>query len=375
LITEVYALQALLILILLTLYTRKGANSPNAKKRLDRWRGLVLGLALGDHITTIFLVPLTFLMGSIRRKMEVHNMEGLPILKQFSFDKEALFRQLGWFGVGLSVYLVLPFRALSQPPVNWGDPITPARFWWLVSGGVYQNYFLSEPLAGLGEGLRAWASTLLGQFGLPGLMLGLLGLVVYGRPSRLYILTAWIALTFSLFAIFYHSIDADLYLIPMLLSFSIWIGLGMVSLGKEFAGRFPWVGWALGVLVLGYFFGRAVLNYQRVDASQDLRAEMFSQEVLSTVPEGAILFAKGDQAVFALWYHHFGLMQRTDLVVIASDLLHFDWYQETLEKTYPGLKLPAPFPWPQTVAAANPARPACFVEYTGQTEINCVFPK
>jgi len=258
--------------------------------------------------------------------------------------------------------------------VNWGDPVTPARFWWLVSGGLYQQTFLPGNLAGIWGRLQAWASILLEQVGLPGLTLGLLALVVYGRLSRLYGLTAWIALIFSAFAILYGSIDSYLYLIPVILAFSLWIGLGINSLGQEFAGRFPGLGSILGILMVAYFVGRGFLNLKQVDASQDLRAEMFSQDVLTTVPEDSIVFAKGDQAVFALWYSHFALRQRTDLVVIASDLLHFDWYQETLETTYPGLKLPSPFPWPQTVAAANPTRPACLVEYTQETEIECTLP-
>jgi hypothetical protein len=373
-ITEVYALQSFLILIILYLYTRKDASSPTVKKRLDRWRGLILGLAMCNHITTIFIVPLAVLMGSTHRTTEVQDNEGLPTSKPLSFDMVALRRQLSWFGIGLSGYIILPIRALSHPSVNWGNPITAGRFWWLVSGQLYQSYFLPSNLAGVWEHLQAWATILLGQLGLPGLILGLLGLVVYGRFSRLYTLTTWIALIFSVFAVLYRSIDAYLYLIPMILAFSIWIGVGITSLGQEFVGRFSNLGLVLGVLMTGYFIGHAILNHNQVDASQDLRAEIFTQEVLSTAPKESIIFAKGDQAVFALWYYHFGLQQRTDLAVIASDLLHFDWYQETLETTYPGLNLPGSFPWPETVAAANPSRPACFVEYTNQTEIECSSP-
>ena len=374
LITEVYALQSFLILIILYLYTRKDANSPTLKKRLDRWRGLILGLAMCNHITTIFIVPLVLLIGATYRTVEVQDDKGLSASKPLRFDMVALRRQLSWFGIGLSVYIILPIRALSHPAVNWGNPITAGRFWWLVSGQLYQSYFLPSNLAGIWEHLQAWATILLEQFGSPGLILGLLGLVVYGKFSRLYIFTTWIALIFSVFAILYRSIDAYLYLIPMVLAFSIWIGVGITSLGQEFVGRFSRLGLILGILITGYFIGRAILNHKQVDASQDLRAEIFTREVLSTAPEESIIFAKGDQAVFALWYYHFGLNQRTDLAVIASDLLHFDWYQETLETTYPGLNLPGSFPWPETVAAANPSRPACFVEYTNQTEIECSSP-
>jgi hypothetical protein len=93
--------------------------------------------------------------------------------------------------------------------------------------------------------------------------------------------------------------------------------------------------------------------------------------VLAAVPANAVVFAKGDQAVFALWYFHFALHRRPDLVIIATDLLHFDWYQETLRSTYPSLVLPGPFPFPETVMYANPLAPACSVEYDEEIIMDC----
>jgi hypothetical protein len=75
--------------------------------------------------------------------------------------------------------------------------------------------------------------------------------------------------------------------------------------------------------------------------------------------------------VFALWYFHFALEERPDLVVVASDLLHFDWYLESLRARYPSLVLPGPLPFPETLATANPARAVCYVAYTDRTEIDC----
>jgi hypothetical protein len=92
---------------------------------------------------------------------------------------------------------------------------------------------------------------------------------------------------------------------------------------------------------------------------------------MSEAPEQAIVFARGDRAVFSLWYFHFALRERPDLIVIAQDLLHFDWYQESLRAAYPALSLPGPFPWPETVASANTGRPVCYAEYTELTKLEC----
>jgi hypothetical protein len=278
------------------------------------------------------------------------------------------------FGAGLLMYLILPLRALAHPPVNWGNPVSLSRLWWLVSGQLYQSYYLQTSLSENWEHLRAWAALLLQQFGAFGLVLGLIGLIIAGRPSRLHIFTAWTAVVSIAFAVFYGSSDFYVYLIPMFIVFAIWIGLGLAGLACSFSRRFPQAGLLLGLLLVSYFAGRSVVQFSRVDASDDLRAEYFGREVLSLAPEDAIIFAQGDRAIFALWYFHFALGERPDLSVIATDLLHFDWYQEVLQTSYPLLALPRPFPYPETISIANPVRTICTVQFTNETEIECSEP-
>jgi hypothetical protein len=109
-----------------------------------------------------------------------------------------------------------------------------------------------------------------------------------------------------------------------------------------------------------------------VDASHDQRAEQFGRDVIGQAPDHAIVFAKGDRAVFALWYFHFALHERPDLAIVAVDLLHFDWYQQNLRVPYPGLNVPGPFPFVETVIVANPDRPKCYVEYQQLPQIQCL---
>jgi hypothetical protein len=271
---------------------------------------------------------------------------------------------------------MIPLRALAHPPINWGNAVTPERLWWLVSGQLYQSYYLQFTIAGVWERIQAWAALLLDQFGLPGLLLGLIGLVVFGSRSRLYALTAWMAAVSLAFAVFYRSDDSYVYLIPMFISFAIWIGLGLAGLVRGLSRERSILGLGLGLLLMGYFLGRSVTQVSAVDASDDHRAEAFGRQVLSAAPENALIFATGDRAVFTLWYYHFALSERPDLAVMASDLLHFDWYQENLQSTYPSLAVPGPFPWPGTLAAANPLRPVCYVQFEDQDqpEIDCARP-
>lgn len=375
-VTEVYTLQACLTAWILYLYASPRPSMDAVRKRLDAWRGFVLGLALCNQVTAVLLLPLALALGSFEEKSEVErdseNSGGL--FHNLRFDGAALRRQLLFFGLGASLYLLIPLRALGSPPVNWGNALTPARLWWLVSGGEYSSYYLQFSATGVWERLQSFAGLMIHQFGLTGLTLGVIGLVFFGKRSRLYILGAWIALASLGFAVLYGSKDSFLYLIPLLVSFAIWIGLGLAGLAGSLRSHRPVWRLALGVIVIGYFAIRPLTYMVEVDASHDRRAEMFGREVLSAAPEDAIVFTKGDRAVFALWYFHFALAQRSDLSVLAEDLLHFDWYQQTLRATYPSLVVPGPFPWPQSIASANPSRPVCYVQYSDHPEMDCSKP-
>ncbi len=365
-ITEVYALHALLVALILWLIS---LMERTPRRALDSLLGMVFGLALGNHVTTAILAPL--LLGPPAPTRDASEARTRPNVGPRSEWLAALARRLAGLALGLTVYLILPLRALNQPPVNWGNPLTLDRLFWLVSGKMYQFQFqmtLPELVTRVQAAIALW----LAQFGVAGLLLGVVGLVFYFSRSRLHWATLWTMLGVSAFAIVYGTFDSYVYLIPVFLCFAVWMGRGLAGLMDAAAARLRWGGLALGALVVVYVLALALQTLPHVDASHDARAEEFGEMVLAKLPPNALVFAKGDRSVFALWYYHFALGRRPNLVVIATDLMHFDWYQETLRYTYAGLNVPGPFPFPETLRMANPSRPACFVEF--MMEFRCEPP-
>ena len=367
-ITEVYTLHSFLIvfIVYLTLLPEK-TNSQ--QQGLNRWRGLVYGLAVANHLTAILVIPGALVLNSLHPDSSTQGFAGA--IKRISIKWKSAREQVVWMFAGLLVYLMLPLRALKQPLINWGNPINLKNFWWLVSGKIYRAYYLQNAFASLGTRLEASASLLFQQFGLIGIILGFLGLVIFYKTSRLYILTIWIGVVFWITSLVYTSPDSYLYLIPTTISFSIWIGI-CVGLSITYLKKHKAF---LQVLFLSFLVVNLIVgvigSWEHVDASQDTRAENFVKEVLALAPENAIVFAEGDKAIFSLWYFHLVLDERPDLVVLATDLLHYDWYQESMKRTYPALVLPGPFPWTSSVIAANPGRDVCYVQYYDQAEILC----
>lgn len=350
-ITEVYGLHILFVVVILYLAS---ASLPSffTPLRLDLCLGLAFGLGLGNHLTTALLLPLVFFALPEKR---------LP----------ALLRRIAALGAGLLVYLSLPLRALQSPPVNWGNPVTWTGFRWLVSGEYYQNQFLGVAPVEVWERLRVTMGLLLDQAGLPGLILAVLGMVFFFRRSALHRNSLWTMVVFLTFSLVYDTLDSFVYLMPVCLGFALWVGTGLAGGISSLPKRFSRLGPYLCLILILFLFFLAASHRPWVDASGDLRAETFGREVLSRAPQDAIIFAKGDKAVFAMWYFHFALHERADLVVIATDLLPFDWYQQNLHAAYPRLELPGPFPFAERLAALNPERPVCFIEYRETAQIQC----
>ena len=354
-ITEVYALHAFFVALILFL----SINPPCADaKKSDLAIGLTFGLALGNHATTILLLPLILASVLTRRG------------SRLKLDLRALFHRTLWMGAGLSLYLLLPLRAAAHPPVNWGNPVTLENFGWLVTGRLYQDELLALTLSSLWEQIQSTAALLIGQFGIVGLTVSLLGLILFFRPSRLYASLLWTALAFSAFAIGFATQDSYVHLIPAILCFAIWLGLGVDGIMRLISSHTKKLAWTAGLAALVYLAALAAFHWPQVDASRDTRAEQFGGLVMAQMPADTLVFAKGDEAVFSLWYFHFALRQRPDLVIVASDLLPFDWYRGTLQATYPSLILQDAL-FPKALIASNSQRPACTVEYDDRVVIQC----
>jgi hypothetical protein len=324
---------------------------------------------MGNHLTAILILPI-ILFSTIHRNPG--SAQGKHWVNAWRLDGGSLLRQLLWMMLGLSVYLILPLRALSHPPVNWGNPVTLDGFVWLVSGKLYQGLLLSLNFPSVLQRAQTVIALLLEQFGIIGITAGLIGLIVFFKPTRLNFYMLWIVIVSSAFAVGYATTDAYMYLIPAFLCFSVWIGIGLGRTMEVISNRSRLVGLGLGLIVIMVLLIQAWKAWPAVDASHDQRAESFGKSVLSIAPTHAIVFAKGDEAVFTMWYYQYALRDRSDLAIVSTDLLQFNWYLQTLRSTYPDLNLPGPYPFTETVVIANPARPVCYVQYIQVAEINCL---
>src|SRR5262249_16741090 len=135
-ITEVYALNAMLIMLIFFLFVRwrrriieTGKNSGVAVTTYDVWifaAGFVFGLAMGVHHVTVGLtLPAIAVV--------VYRTEGL----KFFTSRRLLYAALISFSALILVYSYLPWAASRSPAMNWGNPRSFQEIWWHITGRQY----------------------------------------------------------------------------------------------------------------------------------------------------------------------------------------------------------------------------------------------
>ena len=91
--------------------------------------GLLLGLALGNHLLMIFVAPFiaVFVLWVGRREIAARPWILLPAI--------------GAGLLGLAVYLYIPLAAASSTPLRYNHPVTFDEVLWLVSGVQFRAQF------------------------------------------------------------------------------------------------------------------------------------------------------------------------------------------------------------------------------------------
>lgn len=299
-IVEVYTLHQLFAAVLLWAMV-------SAHPRRVYFAAGALGLGLAHHWSILLLAPGAWL--ALR-----------PTRGQW--------RALWLLVAPLTLYAYLPLRAAQDPPVNWGDPRTLENFLWVVTAAPYRGYLFGLGALELLMRVAAVARLWLEQFTPLGVLLGLWGLARLWQTQRrraraLLVSVALIAA----YAVVYNSRDSFVYLLPAFAIAALWLAYGAADLIMTCArARWAWLGVAALALLPLYNLG---LNYRALDLSRDRAAFNYARAVLEALPRAAVVFADGDEALFALTYYRYVIADtRSAAVIVSQDLLQYAWYYD-----------------------------------------------
>ena len=321
-VAEVYALNLLFVAAFVLAWAARGPTAGT---------GLLLGLAVTAHPTSLLLLPAA-LLGTKRRPG----------------------RLLTGFVVGLLPLLLLPWLASGDSPIIWGRPDTLGGWWWLVSGRLYAANlaFLADGLPFDGSRPAALLRAL--ALGPAALIIGRrwsIGQATGGAPSvtgharRTRLMAGTVAL-YPLFALPSAPPDAAVLWLPALSLLAVRLARGLARLGR-FSLALP-----LALAIIG-LAGRA----EAVGPSP----RALALAALEVAPSRAVLLTPGDRSLFTLWYFHHVEGLRPDVVIVDANLFAFDWYRARLAAQEPYLFVPAADDLASFERTNALARPFCAV--------------
>ena len=333
-VTEVYALSTLLVAVVLAITMRIGVmEAPkNPRSKLAsasggvgyRWllacAALLFGLGLGVHLTsTALLTPAIAVWLVTRHGRRILRVENLLILA-------------GALLMGLSTYLYLPWRAASEPLLNWGDPTTLQRFWSHVTASQYRVSLWSSPvLPQIAYAARLWWW----QFTPVGLALLGWGAWQMARHERARAAFLGLVILFTLIYAWSYVIedDQDAYYLPGFVAGSVWVGWGLQDVGERLARRLPrrflWQAAAPPVALLLLLFAT---NWAPCDRHRDTVPEDYVWDVLEECEAGSVVLTRDWQFYGPSLYLQGVEKLRSDVTIIDTELVRRGWYLDYLAR-------------------------------------------
>jgi 4-amino-4-deoxy-L-arabinose transferase-like glycosyltransferase len=312
---------AALLLLLLGAWQGRAGEARGAGRWWLLGAAAVYGLSLGNHALTLLLAP---------------GIAAYVVL----VAPRILWRQwrlvLACIVVLLltaaAVYLYLPLRSAMDPPLDYADPETWDRFWYVVLGEQFQGSF--GPLPPMGELLTGVWHELVRNFGLLAVLAlagGLLGLVRHPRLTILSLL--WFGGTW-IFALGYPNAAIERYYLVPLLVAALWIGLAADAVwdalrdllrqpGRARAYRLAVGGGA--ALLVALTAGPAIERYGSMDASGDAWGRQVLEATFAKVEPEAVVISWWSFST-PLWYGQHVEGRRDDLTIIDDRDILDDGY-------------------------------------------------
>ena len=313
-------------LLLVALILHRALVWEARRRRRDLLLGaLLVGLAAGNHLLTLFVAPFVvlFVLWAGRRTLRAR-----PSL---------LLAAAGAGLLGLSVYLYIPIAASLNPPLPYNHPTTLDSFWWLVTGEQFRGQFDFLSSKGPGEFLGSlpflWdlvterATAVFPLLGVIGL-----GLIVRRRPACGL---ALIAILLSGLYVWANYQRLEHYLLVPWMILALGVAVAVEALADltrrlaEWRRPFPGAMPDMGVIVSGAAIVAAVAlaatTWTGADRSADRSGEDYVAAVFMALPPNAVILSEWDAST-PLWHGQHVRGERQDVLIVDdTNIVYEGW--------------------------------------------------
>jgi len=327
---EVYTLNALLVLAALLLALKWERSE---KRRYVYGAAVLLGLALcNHHYLVIFFLPAPLLLLLLR-----------PAGRALMTSRAVLHVAVLMF-VALAVYAYLPLRAMTDPDINWTDPVTLERFYDTLSARTFQASVSSTARsAPMGDNIGLAMGMFAGQVSVVGLLAALAGLTALLFRAQaigilLFVAFGFNVLTKGIMLIDPNNPDDYGYFLVGVALLTVGIGVLPAIVADRHRALLPT---SVVVLAAGAV-AMAVAVWPGVDLSRDRSAATISDATLDRVAPDAVVAVNFYSIFFSHWHAQLVDERRPDVALVHAtfDAKRYDGgpYVAALRRRHPDLE-------------------------------------
>jgi len=282
--------------------------------------GLLVGLALGNHLLMLFLVPFVglFVLWAGRREILARPWILLPGLAAAV--------------LGLAVYLYIPLAASHSPPLPYNHPTTLDSVLWLAGGTQFRTQFDFLSPRGPGEflaSLPALWSLLVARATPIVPVLGVAGLAVLARHRLTFGLLCAAFLLTGVY-IWANYLHLEHYLLVPWLVLGIgatvalqWAADAVTRWGRRIAPVDGGVLVGSAAMIFAVVLG--AINWSASDRSNDRSGQAYVDAVFASLPQGAAILSYWDAST-PLWHGQLVEGLRPDLLIVDdTNIVYEDW--------------------------------------------------
>jgi hypothetical protein len=290
--------------------------------------GLLIGLALGNHLLMLFVAPFVVLFVLWAGRRELLARPWLLLLAAAAIL------------VGLSVYIYIPLAALRNPPLPYNHPTTLDGVIWLVTGTQFRGQF--DFLASEGPGdftaaLPTLWSLLLERATIVVPVLAAAGLarLTWRRPAFGLMCIGILVISVYIWA---NYLELEHYLLVPWLIMGIGASVGLEGVARLIESAFRRAIEALPALDAGRLSSAVVgsaglafvvalggLNWSTADLSADLTGPTYVDAVFSRLPQNAAILSYWDAST-PLWYGQHVEGRRPDVLIVDdTNIVYENW--------------------------------------------------
>ena len=294
--------------------------------------GLLVGLALGNHLLTLFIAPfvVVYVAWAGRRELLARPwLVGVAALAGLA---------------GAAVYLYIPLAAAGDPPLPYNHPTDLASVVWLVSGTQFRGQFDFLSPKGPGDFIAAlpalWKLLADRSTAIVPLLGGIgLAILLLRRPT--FALLMAVVLFFGLY-IWANYLELEHYLLVPWLILAIGLSVAIEEIARALGSalgpssslaaaagppsRLTGVtGSIVAVTALALAVVLATLNWDAADRSTDHSGDDYVSAVFDALPPNAAIVSFWDAST-PLWHGEFVEGRRPDILIVDdTNIVYEGW--------------------------------------------------